>query len=200
MGEITLPIRIGLVTFEITFQVMDIRPAYNYLLGKPWIHATEVVPSSLHQKVKFITELMISTPTPTKYIEEDEEALETSFQSFEIIGTTGATMEQEDSKRSRAAIMVARVLIKGGYQSGTGLGNRLESIAEPVTIQENLGRAELDYQGRNAEGGPDWRTQKIQKQGQPKIKPDLHQHFVSGGIILPKQVAMIGNRPSNQQE
>ncbi|RDX89180.1 hypothetical protein CR513_29114, partial [Mucuna pruriens] len=33
MGEITLPIRIGPMTFDITFQVMDIRPAYSCLLG-----------------------------------------------------------------------------------------------------------------------------------------------------------------------
>ncbi|RDY00939.1 hypothetical protein CR513_15786, partial [Mucuna pruriens] len=54
MGEITLPILIGPMTFDITFQVMDIRPAYSCLLGRPWIHATGAVPSSLHQKVKFI--------------------------------------------------------------------------------------------------------------------------------------------------
>ncbi|RDX93149.1 hypothetical protein CR513_24622, partial [Mucuna pruriens] len=48
MGEITLPIRIGPTTFEITFQVMDIRLAYNCLLGQPWIHAIGAVPSSLH--------------------------------------------------------------------------------------------------------------------------------------------------------
>ncbi|RDX97441.1 hypothetical protein CR513_19785, partial [Mucuna pruriens] len=33
MGKITLPIHIGPTTFDITFQVMDIRPAYSFLLG-----------------------------------------------------------------------------------------------------------------------------------------------------------------------
>ncbi|RDY01257.1 hypothetical protein CR513_15433, partial [Mucuna pruriens] len=99
MGEITLPILIGPTTFDITFQVMDIQPTYSCLLGQPWIHAVGAVPSSLHQKVKFITdgqqvkfitdgqlisvmgekEMMVSTPFPMEYIEEDEEALETSF-------------------------------------------------------------------------------------------------------------------------
>ncbi|RDX89641.1 hypothetical protein CR513_28605, partial [Mucuna pruriens] len=54
MGEITLPICIGPTTFDITFQEMDIRPAYSCLLGRPWIHAIGAVPSSLHEKVKFI--------------------------------------------------------------------------------------------------------------------------------------------------
>ncbi|RDX60676.1 hypothetical protein CR513_61163, partial [Mucuna pruriens] len=54
MGEIEVPIQICPFTFEITFQVMDIKPAYNCFLGKPWIHSTGVVPSFLHQKLKFI--------------------------------------------------------------------------------------------------------------------------------------------------
>ncbi|RDY04761.1 hypothetical protein CR513_11483, partial [Mucuna pruriens] len=56
MGEITLPICIGPITFDITFQVMDIRPTYSCLLGRPWIHAVEAIPSSLHQRVKFIVD------------------------------------------------------------------------------------------------------------------------------------------------
>ncbi|RDX71529.1 hypothetical protein CR513_49111, partial [Mucuna pruriens] len=95
MGEISLPILIGPVLFNIDFQVMDIRPAYSCLLGRPWIHAAGAVPSSLHQQVKFISdhriisvtgekELVITTPVPEEYIEGDEEALETSFQSLEI--------------------------------------------------------------------------------------------------------------------
>ncbi|XP_058733026.1 uncharacterized protein LOC131604613 [Vicia villosa] len=38
IGEIDLPIRIGPHDFDITFQVMEIYPAYNCLLGRPWIH------------------------------------------------------------------------------------------------------------------------------------------------------------------
>ncbi|RDX76510.1 hypothetical protein CR513_43485, partial [Mucuna pruriens] len=52
--KIILPIRIGPTTFDITFQVMDIRPTYSCLLGRPWIHAVGVVPFFLHQRVKFI--------------------------------------------------------------------------------------------------------------------------------------------------
>ncbi|RDX97018.1 hypothetical protein CR513_20264, partial [Mucuna pruriens] len=37
IGKITLPIRIGPTTFDITFQVMDIRPTYSCLLGRPGI-------------------------------------------------------------------------------------------------------------------------------------------------------------------
>ncbi|RDY12187.1 hypothetical protein CR513_03046, partial [Mucuna pruriens] len=143
MGEITLPIRIRLVTFDITFQVMDIRPAYSCLLGRPWIHTARAIPSSLYQRVKFIVgekELMISTLTPVEYIEEDEEALETSFQSLEKVGMIGAELEQGGSKLSRASIMAVKILIRGGFQLGKGPGKMLEGIVESMTVQENLGK------------------------------------------------------------
>ena len=36
------------------FHVMDITPNYNLILGRAWFHPTEVVPYSLHQKMKII--------------------------------------------------------------------------------------------------------------------------------------------------
>ena len=38
-GEIDLPVQIGPHTCQVTFQVMDIKPTYSYLLGRPWIHS-----------------------------------------------------------------------------------------------------------------------------------------------------------------
>ena len=55
-GEVDLPIHIGPHLFQITFQVMDIVPAYSCLLGRPWIHEAGAVTSTLHQKLKFIRE------------------------------------------------------------------------------------------------------------------------------------------------
>jgi len=40
--------------FLVTLQVMDIHLSYNMLLGRPWIHATSAVTSSLHQCLKYI--------------------------------------------------------------------------------------------------------------------------------------------------
>jgi len=56
MGEIELPIKVGPCTFQVTFQVMDILPAYGCLLGRPWIYTAGVVPSTLHQKLKFVVD------------------------------------------------------------------------------------------------------------------------------------------------
>ncbi|XP_050918505.1 uncharacterized protein LOC127135924 [Lathyrus oleraceus] len=54
IGEVDLPLKIGLCLFQITFQVMDIHPAYSCLLGRPWIHEVGEVTSTLHQKLKLV--------------------------------------------------------------------------------------------------------------------------------------------------
>lgn len=48
MGRIEIPLLIGPNTYEVDFLVMDIKPSYNCLLGRPWIHSAGAVPSSLH--------------------------------------------------------------------------------------------------------------------------------------------------------
>nr|XP_027067806.1 uncharacterized protein LOC113693472 [Coffea arabica] len=54
MGEIELILEIGPAQFQVTYQVMDFSSVYNILLGRPWIHASNSVPSSLHQMLRFI--------------------------------------------------------------------------------------------------------------------------------------------------
>jgi hypothetical protein len=45
--------------FLVTLHVMDIHPSYNILLGRPWIYATGVVTSLLHQCLKYIMNTML---------------------------------------------------------------------------------------------------------------------------------------------
>ena len=54
MGTLTIDLLIGLTTFSILFQVLRIPSFFDLLLGRPWIHQARAIPSSLHQKVKFI--------------------------------------------------------------------------------------------------------------------------------------------------
>ncbi|XP_039043314.1 uncharacterized protein LOC120182393 [Hibiscus syriacus] len=56
LGKTDIPFTIGPSIYEVEFLVMDIMPTYNYLLGRPWIHQAGVVPSTLHQKIKFVME------------------------------------------------------------------------------------------------------------------------------------------------
>ncbi|RVW22168.1 Retrovirus-related Pol polyprotein from transposon 17.6 [Vitis vinifera] len=54
MGTLMIELMIGPTTFPILFQVLRIPTSFNLLLGRPWIHRAGAIPSSLHQKVKFI--------------------------------------------------------------------------------------------------------------------------------------------------
>ena len=67
LDNIKLPIQVGPCTFDSEFIVMDINPSYNCLLGRPWIHMASAVPSTLHQKVKFVVEKNLITMV----VEED---------------------------------------------------------------------------------------------------------------------------------
>ena len=75
---------------------MDISPSNNCLLGGPWIHIAGVVPSTLHQKIKFVTErqlvciaaeedMIAATSTGAPYVETDEKAMECSFRSLKFV-------------------------------------------------------------------------------------------------------------------
>jgi len=53
MGMIRVEITIGELKSSTIFHMIDARTSYNLLLGRPWIHENEVVPSTLHQCLKF---------------------------------------------------------------------------------------------------------------------------------------------------
>ncbi|RVW36411.1 Transposon Ty3-I Gag-Pol polyprotein [Vitis vinifera] len=54
MGTLEIELLIGPTPFVTVFQVLRIPTSFNLLLGRPWIHRAGAIPSSLHQKVKFI--------------------------------------------------------------------------------------------------------------------------------------------------
>ena len=56
MGTLSTRVMIRPISYSILFQVLRIQSTFNLLLGRSWIHEAGVIPSSLHQKVKFIHE------------------------------------------------------------------------------------------------------------------------------------------------
>lgn len=60
-GQISLPMNMERKEVMITFIVVDSFLPYTAILGRLWIHAMGVVPSTLHVKVKFHTEQGIAT-------------------------------------------------------------------------------------------------------------------------------------------
>ena len=161
-GEINLPIRIGPHTYQITFQVMDINPAYSFLLGQPWIHSVGVVPSTLHQKMKFVVgghliivsgeeDILVSCPSSTPYMEATKESLEMSFQALEVVSNAYVDSLSVQPRSSKAALMVARVMLGHGYKPGRGLGQNGDDVSGLVEFKENHGMFGLGYNPTRAD-------------------------------------------------
>ena len=164
MREINIPIQIGPHTCNVVFQVMDINPAYSCLLGRPWIHALGVVPSTLHHKLKFAVggllvivsgeeDMLVSCPSLAPYVEAAEESLETAFQSFEVVSCAYMETSPLLPCLSNAALMVARVMLRHGYEPGMGLGKDSHGNADVVDIRGNPYKYGLGMNPRNLEEG-----------------------------------------------
>jgi len=54
MGKIKLKCQIRNLRSEVTCYVIDVNTSYNLLLGRPWIHRNSIIPSTLHQVMKYI--------------------------------------------------------------------------------------------------------------------------------------------------
>ncbi|RDX66999.1 hypothetical protein CR513_54181, partial [Mucuna pruriens] len=180
MGELEIPVQIGPFKFQISFQIMDIKPVYSFLLGRPWIHASSPIPSSLHQKLK---RLIVSYPQSTKHVETVEEALETTFQSLEIANTTLAKDEPRKGKVLRPMMAAARMMIKKGFRVGQGLGKNLHGISKPIELRVNLGRKGLGY----------WPET-------PRMKPYRQYHQVEEAVVEEKSPESLVRSCSLQEE
>ena len=122
--------------------------AYSCLLGRPWIHSVGVVPSTLHQKLKFVVEgqliivsreedILVSFPSSTPYVKTAKESLETSFQALEVVSNAYVESPPVQPRSSGAALMVARVMLGHGYEPGMALGRNNDGVASLVEFTEN---------------------------------------------------------------
>ena len=55
LGDVTLPVRVGLVTQEVLSSVIGDLGPYNAIMGRAWLHSMKVVPSTYHQMVSYLT-------------------------------------------------------------------------------------------------------------------------------------------------
>jgi len=55
-GQIKLPIQTSSNVVEVDFIMVDAYSPYTVIVARPWLHALEVVSSTLHQKVKYLSD------------------------------------------------------------------------------------------------------------------------------------------------
>ena len=205
MGRIEVPLRIGPVTYEVDFLVMDIKPSYNCLLGRPWIHSAGAVPSSLHQKVKLVSEdrlvtidaeediiAMMTSDAP--YVDINDEALECSFRSLEFVNAMFIAEGNRIPvpKISRTTEMGLRLMVGRGALPGKGLGKYLQGRIEAPMPKEKFDRFGLGYKPdmkqkkKEVEKRQERRRARLnghEAKCEPLTFPHISTSFVSGGFI-----------------
>jgi len=161
-GEIDLPVQMGPHTCQVTFQVMDINPTYSCLLGRPWIHSVGFVPSTLHQKLKFVVkghlvivsgeeDVLVSCPSSMPYVEAADESLETAFQSFEVVSIAFIDSLSRQPCLPDTTMMVARVMLGYSYVPGMGLGKNNGGRTSLVSTRGNRRKFGLGYKPTQAD-------------------------------------------------
>ena len=136
---------------------MDISSSYNYLLGRPWIYIAGAVPSTLHQKIKFVTEgqlisiaveedMIVATSSGTPYIETDEKAMECSFRSLKFVNAMYVGEgEIPVPKLSEITHSGIRQVFSKRARVGKGLGKKLQGMLKSIAVIQKRDRLGLGY-------------------------------------------------------
>ncbi|XP_070002268.1 uncharacterized protein [Nicotiana sylvestris] len=180
IGEINLTMTIGPVDFEIVFQVVDMTTSYSFLLGRPWIHTAQVVPSTLHQMLKFEhdrqeiivhgeDESSIYNDPLIPCIEAKEGRESIVYQDFEVV-VVDHVEEGKPILHPRlfaTSVMVAAVMLRQGYEPGKGLGASLQGILEPISPFSNQGTFGLGFRLTQADKN---KAKHRKKHGWPRLQ------------------------------
>ncbi|MCR2847795.1 hypothetical protein KN825_14270 [Weizmannia coagulans] len=138
LGTLTLEVTIGPATFSVLFQVLRIPASFNLLLGRPWIHASGAIPSSLHQMVKFRHDDQVVTVPATGGAHPPAQPILEISPSPEESDLAGFSFEEPqilevgEISRDRLSIDFARcsgpavmqMMRRMQYMPGLGLGRR----------------------------------------------------------------------------
>nr|XP_027067664.1 uncharacterized protein LOC113693306 [Coffea arabica] len=63
IGLIRLELLIGKLSSSALFHIIEAKTSYNMLLGRPWIHENEIIPSTLHQCFKYCRDGIVKKVT-----------------------------------------------------------------------------------------------------------------------------------------
>ncbi|RVW21342.1 Transposon Ty3-I Gag-Pol polyprotein [Vitis vinifera] len=141
MGTLMIELMIGLITFPILFQVLRIPTSFNLLLGRPWIHRAGAIPSSLHQKVKFIHDGHVITVRSTRDI----------FAASEPHSSTVVL----DMMRGMTFLPGMGMSLADYFVRGSETRPRLEEIDSVVHTNRETDLQHLFHQLQLSDGAPD---------------------------------------------
>ena len=55
LGDVTLPVKVGSVTQQVLFSIVEDLGSYNAIMERAWLHSIKDVPSTYHQMVSYLT-------------------------------------------------------------------------------------------------------------------------------------------------
>ena len=151
------------------------------------------MPSTLHQKVKFMVEeslitvvaeedMIATTTVKAPYLEIKEDASQCSFRSFEIATATKEETEARMSHLSQNTQMILRQTVGKGAKTGHGLGKNLQGKQIVLSSIPKRNRHGVGYQLHNQ--GRNGRIQKENRRTRPYLAfPPLNWTFRSRGYI-----------------
>ncbi|XP_059284774.1 uncharacterized protein LOC132038065 [Lycium ferocissimum] len=98
-GEINLPINTAGTIQQTKLYVIEGDIGYNALFGRPWIHNMRVVPSTLHQTLKFLTLEGIKTVHGEQQAAKEMFAVEEAISAAKVpVLKDGKSNKGEDAK------------------------------------------------------------------------------------------------------
>ncbi|XP_012468931.1 uncharacterized protein LOC105787011 [Gossypium raimondii] len=209
MGRIEILLIIGPTTYEVDFLVMDIKPSYNCLLGRPWIHSVGAVLSSLHQKLKLVSEgplvtisaeedIIATVTNNAPYVETDDEALGCSFQSLEFMNAMFIIKGDKISvpRISNTTKMGLQLMVGMRALPGRGLRRHLQGRVEAPVLKDKFDRFGLGYRTNMKQKKKEIEKRQERRMARlsgkevkwgPMTFPHIFETFVSGGIIHPQR-------------
>ena len=55
LGDVALPIKVGPVTHQVLFSIVEDLGPYNAIMGRVWLHLMKATPSTYHQMISYLT-------------------------------------------------------------------------------------------------------------------------------------------------
>ncbi|XP_070011859.1 uncharacterized protein [Nicotiana sylvestris] len=200
MNEVHVPNKISVNHLEkIANKIFEVnRVTFSddelHVEGRSWIHAAKVVPSTLHQMVKFewdSQEIIVHgkdnscahSDASVPFIEVEDEKGPWFYQVFETVPVEKVLEGKSvpTPKIASTSVMVDSEMLKNGFVPGKGLGASLQGIIQPVSLPENLGTYGLGFKPTTADVR---RARKLKQRVWvlPKPIPRLSRSFVKPGV------------------
>ena len=55
LGDVALPVKVGPVTQQVLFSIVEDLGPYNAIMGRVWLHSMKAIPLTYHQTVSYFT-------------------------------------------------------------------------------------------------------------------------------------------------